>query len=154
PCGLALAREKGWSLIWDEQGSLHILNRAGARQARTQMAGKMASTCAADDGSAFVAVGANGEVTWLAPDLTTCWKQVLPQPALAAARDSFGQYLAVADSRGRVHYYDHHGSYLSHVQSPRPLHHVAFVPNAPLLVGCADYGLVACYDVAGRCLWR
>jgi hypothetical protein len=154
PGGLALAREKGWSLVWDDKGSLHVVNRAGVPQARTRLAGNTASACAADDGSAFVAVGANGEVWWLAPDLMICWKQVLPHAALAAALDSFGQYLAVADARGHVHCYDRYGRSLSRVQSPRPLHHIVFVPMAPLLLGCADYGLVTCLDLSGRCLWR
>ena len=34
------------------------------------------------------------------------------------------------------------------------LHHLAFVPAAPLLVGCADYGLVACLDLDGNMRWR
>jgi hypothetical protein len=38
--------------------------------------------------------------------------------------------------------------------SPRPLQFLSFVPEKPALVGCADFGLVICFDDAGRCVWR
>ena len=44
----------------------------------------------------MVAVGAAGEVWWLAPDLATRRQQTLPQPQVAAALDPYGGYLAVA----------------------------------------------------------
>ena len=43
---------------------------------------------------------------------------------------------------------------MSQVQTPRSLHYLAFVPAAAFLLGSADYGLVGCYDQAGRCVWR
>jgi hypothetical protein len=73
---------------------------------------------------------------------------------VSAALDPFGQYLAVADARGYLHLFDRSGRALFQVSNPRPLHHLAFVPAAPRLVGSADYGLVACFDPAGHCVWR
>src|SRR5262249_9550094 len=52
------------------------------------------------------------------------------------------------------HVLDRHGNPVSQTSTPRPLHHVAFVPAAPFLLGSADYGLVACFDLNGRCVWR
>jgi hypothetical protein len=40
------------------------------------------------------------------------------------------------------------------LSTPRPLHHLAFVPTAPILVGCADYGLVTSFDLSGTTRWR
>jgi hypothetical protein len=40
------------------------------------------------------------------------------------------------------------------VQCPRPLHHLTFIPSAACLVGSADYGLVACFDLTGQWRWR
>jgi hypothetical protein len=31
---------------------------------------------------------------------------------------------------------------------------LAFVPAAPFLIGCADFGLISCLDLAGRWLWQ
>ena len=91
PRGLALAREKGWTLAWDEGHWLHLLNHKGERQAQLRAPAALATACCADDGSAYVAVGSQGEVWWLAPDLMTRWERSLPaQTVTAPKRDPFG----------------------------------------------------------------
>src|SRR5262249_7646399 len=94
PRGLALARERGWLLAWDDNNWLYLLNHAGQRQAQVRQAASLAAACCADDGSAVGAAGAGGEIWWLAPDLTTRWERALAVPALAVATDPFGHYLA------------------------------------------------------------
>ncbi len=153
-CGLALAREKGLLLAWDERGGLYLVNRRGERQAHRPLPAAATSACAADDASAYAAVGAHGEICWLAPDLAPRWQRALSRPAVAAALDPFGQYLAVAEDGGRLHVLDRHGRRVMSTETARPLHHLAFVPAAPFLVGCADFGLVACFDLSGKCVWR
>ncbi len=154
PRGLALAREKDWLLAWDDAGWLYLLDRKGERQAQRHGEGPAAAACAAEDGSAYVAVGGRGDVCWLTPDLMPRWRRTLPFSPLAAAMDPFGRVLAVSDSRGNLYLLDHEGRSVGEAQTPRPLHHLAFVPEAPRLVGCADFGLVACFDMRGRCIWR
>jgi hypothetical protein len=150
--GLALAREKGWILAWDDADWLYLLDPQGQRQAQVHAPGPLASACCSDDGSAWAAVGSRGEVWWLAPDLTTRWQRAVPAAAVAATLDPFGQYLAVADARGNLHILDRLGRLVCRAHSPRPLLHLAFGPSA--VVGSADYGLVACLDLGGRWLWR
>jgi hypothetical protein len=154
PRGLAPARETGALLAWDENSWLYLLNRKGARQAQVHGAAALTAACSADDGSAYAALGSRGEVWWLAPDLMPRWQRTVPFPPLAAALDPFGQYLAVSDARGHLHLFDRHGRARFRLQTPRPLYHLAFVPEAPRLVGCADFGLVACFDLSGRGVWR
>lgn len=154
PRGLSLAREKGWLLAWDESHWLYLFDRKGDRQAQLRAPGAVATACCSDDGSAWVAVGARGEVWWLAPDLTTRWEATLPAPALAAAVDPFGQYLAVSDARGNLCVYNRLGRALFRITIPRPLHHLAFAPQVPCLVGAADLGLIAAFDLTGHWLWR
>jgi hypothetical protein len=152
--GVALAREAGTILAWDRSHWLYLLSSAGQRQAQRRFAGALKAACCADDGSAFAAAGTDGVVWWLAPDLKSRWEKTLPHPALAAALDPFGQYLAVADAQGGLHVFDAQGRLAGQAQSPRPLHHLAFVPASPYLVGSADYGLVAAFDVTAKLLWR
>src|SRR5437660_737944 len=90
PRGVALAREKGWILAWDDTHWLHLFNPNGQRQSQVHVPGPLATACCADDGSAFLATGEHGEVWWLAPDLTTRWERTLPAQTLAAALDPFG----------------------------------------------------------------
>jgi hypothetical protein len=151
---MAVEREKGNALAWDEKNSLHLYNRTGVRQAQTRLPGCLTDACSADDGSAYAAVGDRGEVWWLAPDLTVRWERTVAQRVVAAALDPLGQYLAVSDAHGIISFFDRYGRVVSTGQSPRPLQHIAFVPSSTFLVGCADFGLVACFDLAGRCVWR
>jgi hypothetical protein len=154
PRGLALAREKAYLLAWDEQNWLYLLHLTGRRQAQVPAPQAIAAGAASDDGSAFAAIGTKGEVWWLAPDLMPRWQRLLPHPAVAAALDPFGQYLAVADRAGGLVLFNRHGKALAHVRVPRPLLHLAFVPESPTLVGSSDLGLVAAFDLAGNCRWR
>ena len=154
PRGLALAREKGWLLAWDEQDWLYLLDQRGERQAQLHFPGRLTAACAADDGSAHAAGGSHGEICWLTPDLRQRWQQSLSDPILALAQDMLGNYLAVSDARGNLHLLDRTGRPIARLQSPRPLHHLTFVPSAPYLLGCSNYGLVACFDLRGRLIWR
>lgn len=154
PRGLCLAREKGWLLAWDEKHWLYLLNQAGKLQGQRQFPTGISAACCADDGSALAAIGHQGEVWWLAPDLSTRWEQRLPARTVTAAIDSFGQYLAVSDVQGGLHLLDRLGRVFGTVQSPRPFQHLAFVPTKCYIVGSADFGLVAGLDFKGRWAWR
>jgi hypothetical protein len=152
--GLALARENHHLLVWDDSHWIHLFNRKGEVQGQAHIEGVVSGVCAADDGSSYAAVGTRGEVWWLSPDLMPRWRRVLQHPAVAAALDPFGEYLAVADNRGGLHLLDRQGRTLLDTQAARSLHHLVFVPEQPLLLGAADFGLVVCYALTGRCLWR
>jgi hypothetical protein len=154
PRGLALARERGWVLTWDDKNWLYLLSHKGEVQAQKLSRGQLVAAAGADDGSAYATAGSRGEVTWLAPDLMPRWERSIPDRAVALALDPFGQYLAVSDVQARLFFFDRCGRPVGQCDCPRPLHHLAFVPAAAYLIGCSDYGLVACYDLAGRCAWR
>jgi hypothetical protein len=152
--GLAPAREKGRLLAWDENDWVYLLNHSGEIQGQIHTPGKLVAAGCADDGSAFAAVGTQGEIWWLAPDLMTAWHHTMPERTVAAALDPFGHYLAVADAGGRLHLYDRSGVSIFQIQTPRPLHHLVFVPTSPFLLGASDFGLVGCLDMTGHWVWR
>lgn len=154
PRGFSLAREPHALLTWDDQGWLTLIGATGKVQGKLQAHGAVTGTAAAEDGSAFAAVGAGGEVRWLAPDLMARWEQTLPAPAVTAAMDAHGCYLAAGDARGNLHVFDRRGKTVARLQTPRAIHHLAFVPEADCLVAAADFGLVTAYDLAGHCLWQ
>jgi hypothetical protein len=151
--GLVQAREKGWLLAWDTLNWLYLFDQVGKRQGQVHLPVSLTVAACAEDGSAYAA-GSQAEVSWLGPDLMTTWQCPLTRPALAVALDAFGQFLAVADAGGQLHVFDRVGRLAWQVQSPRPFHHLAFVPAVPYLVACADYGLVACFDQRGQWAWR
>jgi PQQ-like domain len=152
--GLSAARERGWLLVWDAHQNLYLVNHAGERQAQIRPPDDLVAACAADDGRSFVAVGKQGQLSLLAPDLTPRWQRSIERRATAVAVDGFGRRIAVAGADGSLHLYDDSGQLLWTNSSPRPLHFISFIPEKPALVAAADFGLILCYDGAGRCLWR
>jgi len=132
-----------------------LFNRAGKIQAQRPSPVPIAAACCADDGSAYAIGGSQAPmVCWLAPDLASRWQRPLPQRVTALALDSLGQHVAVADAGCALHLFDHRGHTLWQTTTPRPLCHLAFVPEKPVLVGAADFGLVLCFGPTGECLWR
>lgn len=93
-------------------------------------------------------------VCWLAPDLAPRWQRPLPRRATAVALEPLGRCLAVADAGGAVYVMDGRGRTLWQATTLRPLHHLAFVPEKPVLIGAADFGLVVCFASSGECLWQ
>ena len=152
--GLAQTRERGLTLAWDARHTLHLFNRRGQPQAQWPCPGELTAAACADDGSSFAAVGAQGEVWLLSPDLTVRQEHRVSTRAAAVALEAFGRRIAVADGEGTLYLLDRQGNSVWQALNPRPLRHLAFVPEQARLIVSADFGLVACYDDAGRCVWR
>jgi hypothetical protein len=152
--GFSLARETGAVLAWDMEGWLYLLDRAGDIQAQSRVAGALAAAACSDDGTTVVAGTTEGIIWWLSPDMRVLLEKKAPRGVRTLAADPFGQYLAVADPGGGLTVLDRQGREVSSAPVPRPLHHLAFVPAAPLLLGASDIGLVACFELSGKCAWR
>ena len=151
--GLHFAREGELLLARDESQILTLLNSRGEIQATARMTA-LAAACISDDGSTLVAIGSAGQVWWLAPDLTIRRERSIGAPAMAVATDPFGQYLAVSDRNGGLHLLDRNSRTLGQFSSPRPVHHLAFVPMQPHLAAAADLGWAGCLDLTnGGWLW-
>lgn len=151
--GLHFAREGELLLARDESQILTLLDSRGDIQATARIAA-LSAACISDDGTTFVAVGAAGQVWWLAPDLTVRRERSVGAPAVAAATDPFGQYLAVSDRKGGLHLLDRNGRTLGQFSTPRPVHHLAFVPMQPHLAAAADLGWAGLLDLTtGNWLW-
>ncbi len=152
--GLALARERGWVLAWDADDTLHLWDRQGWPQAHRRLSAPVMAAAAADDGSHFAAVGRQGQVWLLTPDLQIHRERAVEAPATAVAVDPLAQRLAVADGSGSLYLLTRNGRLVWKTATPRPLRHLAFVPERPLIVVSADFGLVSCLDASGEMRWR
>ncbi len=153
--GLCLARERDAVLARDGQDGLILFNHAGAIQAQRPSPIPVAAIGCADDGSAYAVGGSLAPgVCWLEPDLSPRWQRPLPQRVTALALEPLGQFVAAADAGCTLHLLDDRGRTVWKATTPRPLAHLAFVPEKSLLVGAADFGLVVCFGATGECLWR
>lgn len=153
--GLCLARERETIFVCDGRDGLFLFDRAGKIQAQRLSSTPIAVACCAEDGSAFVVGGSQSPmICWLAPDLSPRWQRPLPHRATALALEPLGRRVAAADAGGTLHSIDASGQTLWQATTPRPLHHLAFAPEKPILAGAADFGLVLCFGASGECLWR
>lgn len=153
--GLCLARERETILVWDSRDDLFLFDGAGKLQAQRPSSTPIAAACCAEDGSAFVVgVLQSPMVCWLAPDLSPRRQRAMSQRITALAVEPLGRCVAVADAGGTLHLMDARGRTLWQATTPRPLHHLAFVPEKAILAGAADFGLVLCFGTSGECLWR
>jgi WD40 repeat protein len=139
----------------DGQDGLILFNHAGAIQAQRPSPIPPAAIACAEDGSAYAVGGSlTPGVCWLEPDLSPRWQRLLPQRVTALALEPHGRYVAAADAGCTLRLLDRRGHTFWQATTPRPLAHLAFVPEKPLLVGAADFGLVVCFGATGECLWR
>jgi hypothetical protein len=151
--GLALARERGWVFGWDVREGLHLWDRQGNLQAQSRAASPVASAAAAADGRHFVVLSQEGRMWSLAPDLTLRWEHGAIGRGGAVALAGEGERVAVAIG-GTLYLLDDDGKGVWAVPAPRPLRHLVFVPEKPLVIGSADYGFVACFEATGKMRWR
>lgn len=143
---LALAAEAGLLLVRDANLSLSLISDAGTLQGQCRIADLVDADIAAD-GSGVVIAGTSGRVAWLGLDLRPRWELQLGVRVLSIAVDSFGQYLAVADNKGLVHFCDSSRKSLGQFSCPRPIQHLAFPSAAPYLACAADFGWAGLLDL-------
>lgn len=154
PAGLSLAREPGTLLVRDQEHHLGRYDRAGQLELRQRAPASLTASAISDDGRVVAAAGRRGQVWLLTLDFVRLWERSVSGRPVAVALDGFGARLAVADEAGGLTVFDRDGQEVWRAASPRPLLHLAFVPELPILLGCAEYGLVCAFDDRGQMLWR
>lgn len=153
PSGLSLAREAGLLLVRDLAGQLSLYDAAGRPVVQRGVQGASAS-CASEDGQAFACATSRNQLLLLRDELAPGWERGLPARATALALDALGRRLAVADEQGGLAVFDGVGLEEWRATTPRPLVHLAWVPETGHLFGSADFGLVCLFGPSGECLWR
>ncbi len=141
-------------LVWDRDNDVTRLDRLGQVIVRRAAPGPLVSALCADDGNTVAAIGKRGQVWMMTPELTVMWERILQRRPVALALDCLGRQLAVADEAGGIHVLDTAGKVVWNATAARPLVHLSLVPEAPVLVGSAEFGLVCAFDRTGHCLWR
>jgi WD40 repeat protein len=152
---LSFTREHEAILAWAGLDTLFVFNHAGAIQAQRPSPAALADVRSAEDGSGYVvAFAQEPTLCWMAPDLAPRRRRSFGQRITAFALEPLGKHIAVADAGGTLRLLDRRGRTQWQATTPRPLHHLAFVPEKPILLGASDFGLVLCFGSSGECLWR
>jgi len=139
--GLALAREAGAVLAWDEGDNLYLLALDGDRRAVARAPGKIAAAGISDDGSLIALAGGRGQLWLLGPRLELLDERPTVPDPLALAVDPHGRYVAVSSKGGgRTQLLTRRGKPAGEFEARQPLAHLAFVAGRPILLGASTYG--------------
>ena len=147
--GLGLAREAGSILAWDETDQLYLIDLRGSYRSVTRAPGKVVAAVVSDDGSRIALLGEGSRVWLLDGDLNVVSDRLGPPEPLALAIDPHGRYVVVTSKMGFGQFYNRHGKPAGKFETNQPLAHVVFVPDRPILLGAAAYGLLLALDLTG-----
>ena len=143
--GLALAREAGVVLAWDEGDLLYLLGLDGDRLATARAPGRILAATISDNGSLVALAGEKAQLWLLGRDLKLVVERPTAPDPSALAVDAHGRYAAVASKiTGRTQLYTRHGKPVGQFETRQPLAHLAFVAARPMLLGASVYGTIAC----------
>jgi hypothetical protein len=152
--GLALARESSEIFVADESKALQRLDANGELLSLTRLPGVARLLVVSDDGNWGTAVVDDGTVYRFDRGLEAIWELELSEPCLAVALSPFGHHLAAALADGQTEIFNERKRRLARFETVRPLAHLQFCSQSPILFGAAEHGLVGCYDLSGAELWQ
>jgi hypothetical protein len=142
--GFALAREAGSILAWDEGSQLYLLNVRGESLSCSRVPYRIVSGAISDDGS-LIAMLVEAEecgILLLDADLSVEHERPAPTEATFVSIDPHGRYVAIGTRHSVLHLLNRYGRPAGRLETLEPLSHMCFVPNQPLAVGAAAFGMM------------
>lgn len=150
---LDMGRESGDVLAADDAGGLYRLDRRG--QLLTVSRGLKNIRCVAwsDATAAGAVLCGERKVHRLNAKLESDWSVGLPEPTLGLAITPFGRQIAISMSNGANLVLGQQSEQLSVFDSTRPLKWIQFLATDTVLVGAAEFGHIAAYQMSGQTIW-
>jgi hypothetical protein len=145
--GLALAREAGTILAWDEGEQVYLFDTRGRQRAACRAPGRVLAATISDDGALKAVLVEGSRLLWLGDALEPVADRLAPPDASILAADPHGRYLAVASRMSLNHFYTRHGRPAGKFESRQALAHLAFVPDRPFLLGASSLGSIVGVDL-------
>lgn len=152
--GLALARESREIFVADEARGLLRLDAAGELLSVTKLPGVARLIVISDDGNFGTVVVDDGMIYRFDRGLEFLWEHELSEPCLAIAMSPFGNHLAASKADGQTEFLNERKRRIAQFETVRPLAHLRFCSQSPVLFAAADHGLAGCYDLSGSALWE
>jgi hypothetical protein len=140
--GLALAREAGAILAWDERGQLYLLDLLGNHRSVSRAPDRVITGAISDNGAFIALLGEGSRLWFLGSDLDLIADRPAPPDATNLAIDPHGRYLAVGSRISMIQFYNRHGKQAGRLETRQAMAHLAFVPDRPFLLGAATYGML------------
>ena len=142
--GLALAREAGTILAWDEGNQLYLLSVQGESLSTTRVPNRVVDAKISDEGGliALLAEPEDSGLMLLSADFEVQVERSAPSDASFVTIDPHGRYLAVGTRRTGLHIFNRYGKPAGRLETLEPLSHLCFVPGQPLALGAAAFGML------------
>lgn len=142
--GLALAREAGTILVWDEGSQLYLFDRDGESHSISRVPTKILAGTISDDGSliALLVDADEAGLMLLDADFNVHFERAAPSDASCIAVDPHGRYLAVGTRSNALYFINRFGRPAGRLETMEALSHLCFVPDRALLVGAAAFGML------------
>jgi len=86
--------------------------------------------------------------------LKVVWTIEVPFTCTTLAIDPYGVFTFLASADGGVLVLDDRGKKAAVIETVRPLSHVGFLIDEPVVFAAAEHGLLATYSIAGRKVWE
>jgi len=142
--GIALAREAGTILAWDEGNQLYLLNVEGESLSFSRVPYRINHAAISDEGSLIALIAEPDEtgLVLLSADFDVQVERAAFSEASFVAIDPHGRYLAVGTRHRALHIINRYGRPAGRLETMEPLSHLCFVPSSPFAVGAAAFGMV------------
>lgn len=145
--GMALAREAGTILAWDERGQLYLLDLLGNHRSVSRAPDRVISGAISDNGAFIALLGEGSRLWFLGADLDMVADRPAPPDATNLAVDPHGRYLAVGSRLSMIQFYNRYGKQAGRLETRHAMAHLVFVPDRPFLLGAATYGMLVGIDL-------
>ncbi len=142
--GMALAREAGTILAWDEGNQLYLFDLQGDSLSCSRVPRPILAGAISDDGSLIVLlVNSNDSgLMFLDADLSVEQQKPAPSDATFLTIDPHGRYVAVGTRHGLLHLINRYGRPAGGIETVETIAHLCFVADQPMAIGAAAMGMM------------
>ena len=142
--GLAMARESGAILAWDERNQLYLFDLHGDSLSQSRVPGPVLAGAISDEGSliALLVEGTETELLLLDADFSVRDQKVAPTESTFVTMDPHGRYVAIGTRHGLLHLINRYGRPAGRIETLDTIAHFCFIPDRSIAIGAAAFGMM------------
>ncbi len=135
--GMALAREAGTILAWDEGNQLYLFDVKGESLSYSRVPSRILAGTISDEGGliALLVEGENTDLLLLDADFSVEQQRPAPSEASFVAIDPHGRYVAVGTRHNVLHLLNRFARPVGRIETIETIAHFSFVADRPIAIG-------------------
>jgi hypothetical protein len=143
--GMALAREAGTILAWDEGNQLYLFDVKGDALSYSRVPSRILAGTISDEGGliALLVESEIPELLLLDADFSVEQQKPAPSEASFVALDAHGRFLAVGTRHNVLHLLNRYARPVGRLETIETVAHFCFVPDRAIAVAAAAFGMMA-----------